>query len=62
MLPSFRPDKALGIEKPDYPDYLARLGEIKGFAQLVQEMERRIARLKEEIAELEQKIKELDNA
>lgn len=29
---------------------------------LVQEMERRIARLKEEIAELEQKIKELDNA
>ena len=29
---------------------------------LVQEMERRISRLKEEIAELEQKIKELDNA
>ena len=29
---------------------------------LVQEMERRIARLKEEIADLEQKIKELDNA
>lgn len=29
---------------------------------LVQEMERRIARLKEEIAELEQKIKEMDNA
>ena len=29
---------------------------------LVQEMERRIARLKEEIAELEQKIKDLDNA
>jgi hypothetical protein len=29
---------------------------------LVQEMERRIARLKEEIAELEQRIKELDNA
>ena len=29
---------------------------------LVQEMERRIALLKEEIAELEQKIKELDNA
>lgn len=28
---------------------------------LVQEMERRIARLKEEIAELEDKIKELDN-
>ena len=28
---------------------------------LVQEMERRINRLKEEIAELEQKIKELDN-
>lgn len=29
---------------------------------LVQELERRIARLKEELAELEQKIKELDNA
>lgn len=29
---------------------------------LVQEMERRIARLKEEIAELEQKIKDMDNA
>ena len=29
---------------------------------LVQEMERRIAKLKEEIAELEQKIKEMDNA
>jgi len=34
----------------------------KGGTALVQEMERRIARLKEEIAELEQKIKELDNA
>ena len=34
VLPSFRPDKALGIEKPDYLDYLKRLGEIESFAQL----------------------------
>ena len=34
VLPSFRPDKALGIEKPDYPDYLSRLGEIGSFADL----------------------------
>ena len=55
--------------------YEQRLNELKTFENnmgfltantksgnsLVQEMERRIARLKEEIAELEQKIKELDN-
>ena len=56
--------------------YEQRMGELKTFENnlgffnaqsksgnsLVQEMERRIARLKEEIAELEQKIKDLDNA
>ena len=34
VLPSFRPDKALGIEKAEYLDYLKRLGEIENFAQL----------------------------
>lgn len=34
VLPSFRPDKALGIEKADYLDYISRLGDIKTFAQL----------------------------
>ena len=34
VLPSFRPDRALGIEKADYLDYLARLGGIGSFAQL----------------------------
>ena len=34
VLPSFRPDKALGIEKEDYLTYLARLGNITSFAQL----------------------------
>ena len=34
VLPSFRPDKALGIEKPDYPDYLSRLGAIESFDDL----------------------------
>ena len=57
-------------------NYEQRMSELKTFENnmgfltantksgnsLVQEMERRINRLKEEIAELEQKIKELDNA
>ena len=34
VLPSFRPDKALGIEKPGYLDYLARLGAPESFARL----------------------------
>ena len=43
VLPSFRPDRALGIEKPDYLDYLGRLGEIKSFAQLVEILKTRLA-------------------
>ena len=35
VLPSYRPDKALGIEKADYLDYLARLGSPKTFRELV---------------------------
>lgn len=31
VLPTFRPDKALGLEKPDYLDYLTRLGSPQSF-------------------------------
>jgi glucuronate isomerase len=30
VLPSFRPDKAVNIEKPDFPEYIARLGKAAG--------------------------------
>ncbi len=43
VLPSFRPDKALNIEKADYPEYLKRLGEITNFGQLVQVLKERLA-------------------
>ena len=43
VLPSFRPDKALGIEKLDYVNYLARLGEIKSFEQLAEALKERLA-------------------
>ncbi len=43
VLPSFRPDKALGIEKEDYGNYLARLGGIKSFKQLTEVLKERLA-------------------
>ena len=43
VLPSFRPDKAVCIEKADYLDYLKRLGEIKTYAQLVDVLKERLA-------------------
>jgi glucuronate isomerase len=30
VLPAFRPDKAMNIEKPEYLDYLAKLSEVSG--------------------------------
>ena len=42
VLPSFRPDKALGIEKADYLDYLKRLGEITSFTQLASALKDRL--------------------
>ncbi len=30
VLPAWRPDKALGIEKPEYADYIAQLSEVSG--------------------------------
>ena len=43
VLPSFRPDKALGIEKADYLEYLKRLGKITSFAQLAEVLKARLA-------------------
>ena len=43
VLPSYRPDRALGIEKPDYPEYLSRLGEIQSFRQLANVLKERLA-------------------
>ena len=43
VLPSFRPDRALGIGKPDYLDYLKRLGEITSFAQLAEILKERLS-------------------
>ena len=43
VLPSFRPDRALAVARADYPDYLARLGGIESFAQLVGVLKERLA-------------------
>jgi len=32
VLPAWRPDKAMNLEKPDYPQYLAKLSEASGVA------------------------------
>lgn len=32
VLPAWRPDRAMNLEKPDYPEYLARLSEVSGVA------------------------------
>ena len=42
VLPSFRPDKALSVEKPDYLAYLARLGSIDSFAALKDRLTERL--------------------
>ena len=48
VLPAFRPDRAIGLEKPDYPAYLRQLGAaaeigIDSYDALVAALERRIA-------------------
>ena len=43
VLPSFRPDKAVGIEKADYLEYIKRLGEIHSYAELVSVLKERLA-------------------
>ncbi len=47
MLPAWRPDKAVNIEKPDFMDYIAKLAaaaemEIKSFADLKEALARRM--------------------
>lgn len=47
VLPTFRPDKAMNLEKPDYLSYLEKLGEVSGikiasFADLKQALKKRI--------------------
>ena len=42
VLPTFRPDKALCIEKPDYLDYLARLGSPQSFRALVEVLKEKL--------------------
>ena len=43
VLPSFRPDRALCIEKPDYPAYLEKFGGVGSFAELVDVLKDRLA-------------------
>ena len=43
VLPSFRPDRAMGIEEADYLEYLQRLGKISSFAQLAEVLKERLA-------------------
>ena len=48
VLPAWRPDSAMGLERPEYGDYLRRLGraagmEIKTFADLKEALKRRMA-------------------
>ena len=42
VLPSFRPDKALAIEKENYLEYLSCLGDIHDFASLKKALEERL--------------------
>ena len=48
VIPSYRPDKALNIEKPDFAEYIAKLGAaagiaIKKSADVVEALEKRLA-------------------
>ncbi len=48
VLPAWRPDKAMNIEKPDYTDYLAKLSDVSGvkihsFASLQEALKARLA-------------------
>ena len=43
VLPSFRPDKAMDLEKPEYLEHLAKLGEIKSYADLVRVLREKLS-------------------
>ena len=42
VLPSFRPDKAMNLEKPDYLDYLQKLGGPQTYAELAKVLRERL--------------------
>lgn len=42
VLPSYRPDKAVALEKPDYLDYLKKLGDIDSYAKLLEVLKQRL--------------------
>ncbi|MDY4610218.1 MAG: glucuronate isomerase [Sphaerochaetaceae bacterium] len=47
VIPSFRPDKALNIDKPDFAEYIAKLGkaagmEIKSVSDVISALEKRL--------------------
>ncbi len=43
VLPSFRPDKAMNLEKPDYLDYLQKLGGPRSYGELVKVLQEKLA-------------------
>ncbi len=42
VLPGFRPDKALGIERADYTEYLQKLGPIGSYGELTEALKSRL--------------------
>ncbi len=42
VLPGFRPDRALGIEKADYTDYLKKLGSVGSYSELAEALKSRL--------------------
>ncbi len=47
VLPTFRPDRSSNIDRPDYPDYLRKLGEVSGipigrFADVLRALDARL--------------------
>ena len=42
VLPSYRPDKAVAIDKPDYLEYLQKLGDITSYAKLVEVLKEKL--------------------
>ena len=43
VLPSFRPDKAMNLEKPEYLDYLEKLGGPRSYAELVKVLQEKLS-------------------
>ena len=43
VLPSFRPDKAMNLEKPEYLEYLEKLGGPRSYAELVKVLQEKLS-------------------